>query len=313
MENRLIVPLSLAAVALGQSGDAGAGAIQGLIIFPGQQVPSMTVFAAELDSSRVHSVQLARGQADFTVEVPAGRYVVFLAPNETGAPDVYGAYTQYSLCEPHDVEGKCEAHALIPVTVSAKAPRPAVRIDDWYLTDTVAEQIERIRGAAGGGAARLESEADSAPRFSEYPSESYESSTAPKIDFAGTPLSVEDRELVQRALSNGPNFAGHLTAALTRCGAGCGRLVLVDWRSGQLQEPAPLAEIQGTLPCRTDEALLFRRDSRLMSVSRARGTVVVTQYYVWNQNNSTLVQSGEYKRASPAFCEVAGALGPIMR
>jgi hypothetical protein len=191
------------------------------------------------------------------------------------------------------------------VTVSAKAPHPAVRIDDWYLTDDVAAQIERIRGAAGGGAARLDSEAESAPRFSEYPSESFESSRAPKIDFGGTEFSEQDHELVQRALSNGPNFAGHLTVALTRCGAGCGRLVLVDWRNGRLQEPAPLTEIQGTLPCRRDEALLFRVDSRLMSVSRARGTVVVTQYYVWNQKNSTLVQSGEYKRASPTFCEVA--------
>ena len=306
MENRFIVRLSMAAVAaVGQSAGASAGTIQGLIVFPGQRSPSMTVYAAELETSRVHFVRLVRGQADFTVAVPAGRYVVFLVPSETGAPDVYGAYTQYSLCEPHDVEGKCEAHALLPVTVSAKVPHPAVRIDDWYLTDDVAAQIERIREAAGGGAARLDSEAGSVPRFSEYPSESFELSTAPKLDFGGTAFSEEDRELVQRALSNGPNFAGHLTAALRSCGASCGRLVLVDWRSGRLQEPAPLAEIQGTLPCRIDEALQFRVDSRLMSVSRTRGTTMVTQYYVWNQKNSVLVQSGENKRTSPAFCELA--------
>ena len=35
---------------------------------------------------------------------------------------VRGAYSQYSLCQPHDVEGKCEDHARVPVAVSAKAP-----------------------------------------------------------------------------------------------------------------------------------------------------------------------------------------------
>jgi hypothetical protein len=42
-----------------------------------------------------------------------------------------------------------------------------------------------------------------------------------------------------------------------------------------------------------------------MSVSRTRGTAVVTQYYVWNQKNAALVQSGEYQRTSQTFCAVA--------
>ena len=49
------------------------------------------------------------------VEVPSGRYLVFLAPNEPGAPNIYGAYTEYSLCAPHDADGKCEDHALVSV------------------------------------------------------------------------------------------------------------------------------------------------------------------------------------------------------
>ena len=236
------------------------------------------------------------------VDVPPGRYLVFLAPNETGAPDVYGAYTQYSLCTPHDVDGKCEDHALLPVAVSAHAPLATVTIDDWYLTDDVAEQIERIRAAGG---ARLNSEPLSAPRFSEYPSASFGRRAAPQVDFSATDLTEEDRESVQRALLGGPNFAGHVTAVLTHCVPACHRLVLVDWRSGQAQEPPPLGEIQSSLPCRTGEALLFRRDSRLMSISRTRGTAVVTQYYLWNQNTAELTPSGEYHRTPQAFCAVA--------
>src|ERR1700733_12753974 len=280
----------LAAASLGGGAGACAGTIAGTVSFPSQVVPSMTVYASDLDSPRIHTAQLARGQVNFSVEVPPGRYVVFLAPNEPGAPDVYGA---------------CEDHALIPVAVTAKVPHAAVTIDDWYLTDEIANQLDRIRGAAGD---RSPKEPLSAPRFSEYPSESYEAGTAPKIDFGPSELSQEDRELAEAALAGGPNFAGHVTATLTSCGAACGRVLLIDWRSGAVQElppPGSRDESQGTLPCRIDEALQFRRDSRLLSLTRAEGTAVVTQYYVWNQNSAAPLRGGEYRRSSQAFCAVA--------
>ncbi len=300
-----LVRLSLAALAsLGHSPGALAGEIEGSIVFPGQLVPSMTVHASELDTARMHSVQLTRGAASFAVQVPPGRYLVFLAPNETGAPNIYAAYTRYSQCAPHEVDGKCEDHTLIPVEVTARTPHPRVTIDDWYLTDEAVEQIDRIRDAAAGDV-RFNPQPLSAPRFSEYPSEPLDASAMPRIDLSGTALGEDERELVRRALSNGPNFAGHVSAVLTHCGPACSRLVLVDWSSGRIQEPAPLAQIEGTLPCRPAEAALFRRDSRLMSISRTRGTAVVTQYYVWNQKNAALVPSGEYQRTSPTFCAVA--------
>jgi len=299
--------LSLAALGSLEIGaGALAGSIDGAIVFPSQLVPSMTVYATDVDSSRVRTLQLARGQTNFSVDVPPGRYLVFLAPNEPGAPNIYGAYTRYSLCAPHD-GGKCEDHALVEVAVTARSRRSAVTIDDWYLTDDIAEQIDRIRGIAAGGGGG-ESEPLSAPRFSEYPSAPFEASEPPKIDVGGSGLSEEDRALVQAALANGPNFAGHVTAMLTSCGPPCGRLVLIDWRSGAIREltaPNPHTELQPTLPCKPDEALLFRRDSRLLILTRARGTAVVTQYFVWNQNNAALVPSGEYQRTSHTFCAVA--------
>jgi hypothetical protein len=308
---QFLVRLSLAAVAsLGGSAGAGAGAIEGAVTFPAQLVPSMTAYASDLDTLKIHSVQLMRGQSNFTVEVPPGRYLVFLAPNEPGAPDIYGAYTQYCLCASHDI-GKCEDHTLVPITISARVPRAAVTIDDWYLTDAVAEQIDHIRGVATS----VPLESLSAPRFSEYPSAPFDASAKPKVGYGGSGLTEEDREIVQRALSSGPNFAGHVTVTLTTCGLACGRLVLVDWRSGAIQELPPQdpgAPIQGALPCRADEALVFRRDSRLLSLTRVRGSAVVTQYYVWNQKNAALVQSGEYQRTSQTFC-ASGALSPIMR
>jgi hypothetical protein len=204
------------------------------------------------------------------------------------------------------------------------------------LTDEVAQQIDRIRGAVPVGG--FDSEPLSAPRFSEYPSEASAAnalsatanalsagnglaaaavSTAPslpvatglpKVDFGAGDLSDENRDIVERALSSGPNFAGHVTAVLTRCGPACSRLVLIDWNTGSIQglPPQPLhAEIQGALPCRPEEAVIFRRDSRLLSVSRVQGSMVITQYYVWNQKSAALTQSGEYRRSSQTFCAIA--------
>jgi hypothetical protein len=304
---QFLVRLSLAAVAsLGQCAGVLAGTIAGTVTFPTLFVPSMTVYVSELDTSRVRSVQLARGQANFTVAVPAGRYLVFLAPNEPGAPNFYGAYTRYSLCAPHDPDGACADHALVAVAVTAKAPHASVTIDDWYLTDEVAQQIDRIRGTAAIGG--FDSEPLSAPRFSEYPSEPFAAPGLPKVDFGGSELSEENRDIVERALSGGPNFAGHVTATLTRCGPACSRLVLIDWNTGAILGLPPQhlhADIEGALPCRPEEAVIFRRDSRLLSVSRVQGTMVVTQYYVWNQKNAALAQSGEYQRSSQTFCAVA--------
>src|SRR5258708_2331920 len=304
---QVLARLSLAAVvSVGPCGGAGGGWIEGGVPFRAELGPSMTVFASDLDTSKIHSVQLVRGQANFTVNVPPGRYLVFTAPNEPGAPNVYGAYTQYSLCAPRDI-GKCEDHTLVPVTITARAPRAAVTIDDWYLSDDVAERIDRIRGVA----ADADPESLGAPRFSEYPSTAFDDDAKPRVDSGGSELSEGDLEVVQHALSSGPNFAGHVTVTLTSCGLTCGRLILVDWHSGAIQELAlqgpqgAPAETEGTLPCRADEALLFRRDSRLLSVTRARGAAVVTQYFVWNQKNAALVQSSEYQRTSQTFCAVA--------
>ena len=306
MSYRYFACLSIAAAATFCAGAAAlAGTIEGAVAFPSQTVPEMTVYAADLETARLHTIQLARGQTRFTLEVPAGSYWVFLAPNEPGAPDIYGAYTRYSLCAPHGVDGQCTDHSLIPVTVAGKTPQ-VVTVDDWYLSDDIAAQIDRARDAAAGSA-HFSSESLSAPRFSEYPSEAFERTAAPRIDFAGSDLSERDRDIVQQALGVGPNFAGSVTATLTSCGLACGRLVLIDWRSGVIQELAPHSpdeEMQRSLPCRAEEALQFRLDSRLLSVTHARGTSIVTQYYVWNQKGVAPMR-GAYRRSSQAFCAVA--------
>ena len=57
MGYQLLVRLSLAAVvSLDASAGAAAGTIEGAVAFPAQPVPSMTVYASDLDTLKIHSV-----------------------------------------------------------------------------------------------------------------------------------------------------------------------------------------------------------------------------------------------------------------
>src|ERR1700729_1169437 len=68
---RFFPRLSLAAaVSLGSSAGVAAGTLEGIVTFPSQFVPPMTVYVSDLDSARVHTVQLPHGQTNFTAEVP---------------------------------------------------------------------------------------------------------------------------------------------------------------------------------------------------------------------------------------------------
>ncbi len=291
---------------------SSAAVIEGEISFPSPSMPSMMAYACELDTSRRKTVSVAADHTKFSIDVPPGRYLVFLAPNEPGAPDIYGAFTQYSACLAHASVGgsgaadseaptdACPAHALLPVNLTSRNAHVTVKIDDWYLSDEVAQQLDHLRG--------LEAAADlgslGAPRFSEYPIAPGAASPAPKLGLASIDGSDEQRERLRQSLGGGPNFSAYLTAAFTPCGEACERLVLIDWRSGRVIEPAVPDAINEKLPCRSDQAVLFRRDSRLLSVTRAQGNGIVTEYYLWKPETGALVLATEYRRSERQFCAV---------
>ncbi len=284
-----------------------AATIEGEITFPSRNVPALTAYAYELDTAKIRTAPIPEDQAKFSIDVPPGRYVLFTAPNEPGAPNVYGAYTQFSTCmarEPpsadagSDSQSACHDHGLITVTLKGSAARAKITIDDWYLSDEIADQLDRMRGAL----ATAGTEPLGAPRFSEYKSAPVDSTPAPKLDATDGPEPSGERVKLQQSLASGPNFASDMTAVLTQCGSGCTHLVLIDWHSGKIIEPPEIGEIQGTLPCRSDELLQFRRDSRLLSVSQTREGRILTQYFLWKPETESLVLAAEFQRTEQQFC-----------
>ena len=247
---------------------AAAASIEAQISFPGQPAPPMTAYVCEVETSRIRTVPLAPGQTRFSLELPQGRYIVFLAPREPGAPDIYGAHTQ--------------DHALAEVSLTSRAAHAQVTIDDWYLSDGVAAQLDHIRGIDVTTAG----EPLSAPRFSEYKTAAAEGLPPPPRTDVGP----------------APNFAGSYSLITLRCGPGCERLQLLDWRSGKISETAGPGEVRGPLPCRAEEAIMFRRDSRLLGISSLHDGGILTQYYVLHPDSGSLTLTAEYQRPAESFC-----------
>ncbi len=284
---------------------AAAAILGGTIRFPGSDDPAMTVYVYSIDPARLRSLPVRHGQHAFQFAVPPGRYVVFAAPSGAGAPDVYGAYTHCSGNPPPNGPATCEDHSLRTVVVDRRTRRLEVAVDDWSLSDADANALDRIRGLAATPGPQPEG----APRFSEYPAATAMTAATPATAPAAArlrrlALSLADRRKLRDVLAAGPNFAGEVTLDVAHCGVHCLRILLLDWRGGDVVEIPDLAAIDDDLPCRTSEAVLFRRDSRLLSVTRMRGRVIATQYFLWDPTTASLRLLAVYPRKPSQYCAI---------
>ncbi len=286
--------------ALAAIGAASAAVIAAKITFPGGATPALTAYAYEVDSGRLRSEPIRGGRVDLRFELPAGRYVVFGAPRAPGAPDVYGAYTRYSGCAARMPASACDDHGLQRIVLSRRARHVEITVDDWYLSDAEADRLDRILGVAG----TMGPVPNGAPRFSEYAIDAADGRRLPRPHVGGLALAGRERVRLRNVIRGGPNFAGQVTALLSPCGSDCGRLLLVDWRNGKVVDAPALADIDMTLPCRPREAVQFRSDSRLLSVTRMRGGEIVTQYYLWKPDAASVALIAEYPRKQREFCAV---------
>lgn len=301
----LLIRLSFAAWAslasLASGAPAVAAVIEAEIAFPSPNSPALKAYLCDVDTSRIRVIPIAPEQRRFAAEVPSGRYLVFLAPDEPGAPDVYGAYTQFTLCMERagGAAASCEDHSPVNVALGTRSSRASIRVDDWYIGDEISAQFDHIRGLEAAATA----EPLGAPRFSEYRVAPVEMA-APKLDYADDSLGAVERARLLASLAGGPNFAATASVALLSCGVGCERVAFVDWHTGKVSQPAPLAALAGALPCREEDKLQFRRDSRLLAVTRPHPGGVVTQYFVWKPDAGGLTLITEYQRDTAQFCAV---------
>ncbi len=304
MNARAPILLSLSISSLALSCGTHASSVEGSLSFPSGFVPAMTVYARDADSSRLHSVATHESQATFKLELPPGHYTFFAEPSQAGAPQLYGAYTQAVICKARATQEACEDHSLVIVTVGSAdvnaGASAAPAIGDWAIPDELADEFDHLLGNRTNPSVQELG----APRFSEYPAAHAEPPAPAILDFSAGNLPPDKQAQVREANPTAPDFAGTLAVAKLPCGDACVDGVLIDWRNGKVQAPPALAQVAQDLPCRGDEAILFRRDSRLLSVTRKRNGGIATQYFVWKPDASVLIQTAEYQRSTERYCSL---------
>lgn len=133
--------------AAAQPQKAPTGLISGRIEYPGQGVPALTIVARGIDQPRTILLSTRDGQNRYRLRVPTGRYIVFAVPKSARDPLLRGAYTSYSLCNRIIRQGgrpirPCTTSPLLTVEVAPSGHRRDIDIDDWYLTDEVAADLQ---------------------------------------------------------------------------------------------------------------------------------------------------------------------------
>ena len=276
--------VALILLGLGQA-TAYATPVAGHLGSPAGKLPALTVYAWSLDGAKLHSVTTESGQATFSLDLPPGRYYVFAAPLDPGAPPIYGAYTEYAACVHETPAARCLEHGLKPLTVTR---RPAAPIDlaDWYLEDEVTLELDRILGRPAGGS--LPEAELAAPKFSEYPAAAFAGARAAALVLGDEPRVERDKEPLGAALESRANFAGRTVLVRIGCGDGCETVAFVDVPTGRVAYPAALAAVPTTIPCVTGAPLKFRRDSRLLTVTNDTGGTRLTRYFLWDADSGVL-------------------------
>ncbi len=281
---------------------SSAAPLSGRLATPAGAAPALTVYAWSLTRARLYWVSTAAGQAGYTIEVPPGRYWLFAAPAEPGAPQVYGAHTQFVPCARATREpGECVTHALRAVAAGRKAVG-GIDLTDWHLDDAATSELDHLLGRADG---EVIDEAElAAPKFSEYPAAPFAGPLAGALQAGADPGG--GRELLPGSVLSQPaNFAGRMQLQRLGCGAGCVGIALVDLATGRVSYPPALAELPAGTACSARGPLVFRRDSRLLTVTGREHNELVTHYYVWDTDAGTLRQVAALASALGERCATA--------
>jgi hypothetical protein len=271
---------------------AGAVPVSGHLAAPSGALPALTLHAWSQTANRLYSFAAAGGEPAFHIDLPPGRYYLFAAPADPGAPAIYGAYTEFAACTRDRPREECREHRLATLVV-ARRPLDRIDLSDWYLDTAVTATLDHLLGRPDEVEESEEPDSElAAPRFSEYPVAPYSGPSAPALAVGGEPRAERDRAALTTALASKVNFAGRGVIVALPCGTDCESAAIVDLPSGRVAYPTALASVPLHALCGATRALQFRRDSRLLTVSAPEGAQFMTRYFVWDAESGVLRQIG---------------------
>jgi hypothetical protein len=297
----VVAGIGVAAITLAASGRPALVSVEALIRFPGEARTAAMVYARDAGSGALTTLRIGAGEPKAVLKLAPGRYWLFAQPDDPGAPDVLGAYTQWSRCQAAprvEAAAACESHELSEVVVERAAVTGLV-IDDWYLPADIVRQLDEALHRNPDRPDDLEL---GAPRFSEYPVRVKAPAAAFRFDPASHPEGSQWAGVVHGVAARGVNFAGHWIVAGASCGERCTSYALIEWSSGRIFVPDALRAVAGGLPCERAQAVQYRADSRLLAVTQPDDRSVVTRYYLWDEARGSLTEIASYRSSAQRFC-----------
>lgn len=112
---------------------AGKGSVNGMICFPSEFIPEMTIYFQEAGSGSITDLVIEQDQSTFSIELPAGVYTAFAHSNNEEI-ELGGMYSEAVAC---GLSAACTDHSLRPFRVSAGEVVDDIDICDWYAQDIV--------------------------------------------------------------------------------------------------------------------------------------------------------------------------------
>jgi hypothetical protein len=275
--------------------------VEAAIRFPGDARTAAVVYARNLETGALTTAHIEAGQPKFVIRLPAGRYWLFAEPDDPGAPDLLGAYTEWSRCRaasPANGSAACDSHALAEVEVGRDRVE-GLQIDDWIMPANVVHQLDLALNRNPDRPDDLEL---GAPRFSEYPAHARAPDAPFRFDPTAHPEAGHWESAARTAAARGVNFAGHWLLVPVGCTEDCASYVLIEWSTGRIFAPDALRAVKTRLPCERAQPVQHRADSRLLTVTQANERSVVTRYYVWDETQGSLTEIASYTSSVQRYC-----------
>jgi len=102
------------------------GIVEGKLCFPGQRIPSMTLYFQEVGADSATSLEIGSNQLYYVTRLVPGTYHAYEWSDGSGA-----LYSEYVLCD-YEKGEKCDNHALVEFEILPGKTTYGIDICDWY-------------------------------------------------------------------------------------------------------------------------------------------------------------------------------------
>lgn len=112
--------------ACGNQPQGQAGTIRGMLCYPSEYIPAMTIYARDTITGETIAGEVPENTAQYELQVPGeATYQVFAWT----ADGLGGSYSRFVTC---GMSVECADHSLIPVTVGAGQAVSGIDVCDFY-------------------------------------------------------------------------------------------------------------------------------------------------------------------------------------